>query len=207
VSFSAVFVQRCVAAVLILLLGSPSMAASGHGKHEKTQKPQGGSAIEGRILGQNGKPLRGAVVVVRSLDGDVSWSSLPSDSHGQFRLRALPYGWADLLVRTEKGEFLGDQAINLPPGTKVIVSFNLLETADKPASWWTDRRVEPPAGVTAEQVAGMAQSSQKLTGVEYWKSPAGIAILATVGVVVLAYIAKGGGKYSSPTSPTSTTIP
>ncbi len=199
-TFSAVLVQRCVAAVLVVLLGCPSMAASGgHAKHEKPQKSAGGSQLEGRILGQDGKPLRGAVVVVRSLDGDVSWSSLESDSHGRFRVQALPYGWADLVVRTAKGEFLGDQAVNLPPGTKVIVNFTLLETADKPASWWTDRRVEPPAGVTAAQVAGMAQGSQKLTGVEYWKSPAGIAILATVGVVVLAYIAKGGGNYTAPT--------
>jgi hypothetical protein len=151
--------------------------------------------------------MRGATVVVRSLDGDVSWSSQPSDSHGRFRVSALPYGWADLVVKTDKGEFLGDQAINLPPGTKIIVAFNLLETADKPASWWTDRRVEPPAGVNANQVAGMALSSQKLTGVEYWKSPAGIAILATVGVVILAYIAKGGGGYTAPTAPTATTIP
>ena len=151
-------------------------------------------------MGPNGKPLRGAVVTARSLNGDASWSSLPSDSRGRFRLPPLPYGWADLVVTTEKGEFLGDQAINLPPGTKVIVNFNLLETADKPASWWTDRRVEPPAGLLIGQLAGMAQSSQKLTGVEYWKSPAGIAILASVGVVALAVIAAGGGKYRAPSS-------
>jgi hypothetical protein len=48
------------------------------------------------------------------------------------------------------------------------------------------------------EVAGMAQSSQKLTGVEYWKSPAGIAILVSVGVVALAAIASGGGTYQSP---------
>jgi hypothetical protein len=62
--------------------------------------------------------------------------------------------------------------------------------------------VELPAGVTSEQVAGMAQSSQKLTGVEYWKSPAGIAILVSVGVVVLAFIAAGGSGYNAP-SPTN----
>lgn len=115
-------------------------------------------------------------------------------------MKALPYGWADLVVTTEQGDFLGDQAINLPPGTKVIVNFNLLETADKPASWWTDRRVEPPAGLTLDQAAGMALSSQKLIGVEYWKSPAGIAILVSVGVVALGLIAAGGGKYKAPSS-------
>ena len=98
----------------------------------------------------------------------------------------------------EKGQFLGDQAVNLPPGTKVVVDFNLLETADKPASWWTDRRVELPPGHALDQVAGRALSSQKLIGVEYWKSPAGIAILVTVGVVALAAIAAGGDDYNAP---------
>jgi hypothetical protein len=200
-SFSA-FGRRFLAALLTTLLVIPSFAASGtKSKPSKTSKSAGGSALEGKILGPGGKPVRGAIVTVRSLDGDVSSSSLPSDSRGRFRVNAIPYGWDDLLVTTEKGEFLGDQAINLPPGTKVIVNFNLLETADKPASWWTDRRVEPPNGLTLDQMAGMAQSSQRLTGVEYWKSPAGIAILAGIGVVALGLVAAGGGKYRAPSTP------
>lgn len=150
------------------------------------------------MFGPDGKPVRGAVVVVRALEGTTSWVSLPADRRGRFYLPGLPYGWADLIVTTEKGDFLGDQAVNLPPGMKVVVNFNLLETADKPESWWTDRRVEPPAGLSVAEVAGMAQSSQKLIGVEYWKSPAGIAILVSVGVVALAAIASGGGDYNPP---------
>jgi hypothetical protein len=78
------------------------------------------------------------------------------------------------------------------------VNFNLLETADKPASWWTDRRVELPEGITVAEVAGMAQGSQKLIGVEYLKTPAGIAILVSIGVVALAVIASGSGDYNAP---------
>jgi hypothetical protein len=44
----------------------------------------------------------------------------------------------------------------------------------------------------------MAQSSQRITGVEYWKTPAGIAILASVGVVALGVIAAGGRNYTAP---------
>ena len=80
----------------------------------------------------------------------------------------------------------------------MVVRFDLLETADKPESWWKDRRVEAPAGVDLKQVAGMAQSSQRLTGVEYWKSPGGIAILVTVTVVALGIIASGGSNPSKP---------
>jgi carboxypeptidase family protein len=189
--------RRLVAAVLTAALAAPAGAA-----HKP--KPSGGSGLEGRVLGQNGKPIQGAVVAVRLLDGDTSHASLPSDSRGRFHLSGLHYGWADLVVTTEKGDFLGDQAINLPPGTKVIVNFNLLDTADKPPAWWTDRRVEPPSNVALDQVAGMAQSSQKLTGVEYWKSPAGIAIIASLGAVALGLIAAGGGKYKAPAG---TTVP
>lgn len=185
--------------VLAAGLALPAVASPRSGSRAaKEPKSTAGSRLEGRVLGPDGKPARRAVVVVRPLESDVSWSSPPSDSRGRFHLQGLPYGWADLVVTTEKGEFLGDQAINLPPGSKVSIDFSLLETADTPASWWTDRRVEPPAGVKTDQVAGMAQSSQKLIGVEYWKSPAGIAILASVGVVALGLIAAGGGKYKTP---------
>ena len=153
------------------------------------------------MLGPDGKPVRGAVLTVRSLDGDASWQSLPSDKGGRFRLLGLPFGWAELSITTGAGEFLGDQAINLPPGTKVVVNFSLLGTADKPASWWTDRHVDRPAGVSKDQIAGMAQSSQRLTGAEYWKSPAGIAIIAGVAVVALGLVAVSGRKSSTLTTP------
>jgi hypothetical protein len=183
-------------------LALPAAAAPRRAHADGKPKSVGGSGLEGRVLRPDGKPIEGAVVAVRLLDGETSHASAPSDKRGRFRLTALPYGWADLVVTTDKGDFLGDQAINLPPGTKVVINFNLLETADKPASWWTDRRVEPPGKVSLEQVAGMAQSSQKLTGVEYWKSPAGIAIIASIGVVALGLIAAGGGAYKAP-SPTN----
>jgi len=197
--FSAASMRRIVAAALTAALALPSLAASGPSSNSKNKaKSAGGSRLEGKVVGPDGKPVRGAIVAVRSLNGDASRLSPPTDSRGRFYLPGLPYGWADLVVSTEKGDFLGDQAINLPPGRRIVVDFNLLETVDKPASWWTDRRVELPTGLTPDQVAGMAQSSQKLIGVEYWKSPAGIAILASVGVVALGLIAAGGGKYKAP---------
>ena len=184
-------------AVLTAAMAFPAAART----HKDKPKAVAGSELEGKVLRPDLKPIPGAIVAVRLLDGETPYASLPTDKRGRFRLSGLPYGWADLVVRTDKGDFLGDQAINLPPGTKVIVNFNLLETADKPASWWTDRRVEPPGKVSLEQVAGMAQSSQKLTGVEYWKSPAGIAIIAGIGVVALGLIAAGGSAYKAPSNP------
>jgi len=202
-AFVAANTRRLVAVAVALLLAFPAAAAPKTGIHQEKHKKAspGGSRVEGRVTGPDGKPVRGAVVTVRSLDGDVSWSSLPAGKSGDFKVTSIPYGWADLVVTTPQGEFLGDQAINLPPGTKVVVNFALLETADKPASWWTDRSVEVPANVDMAQVAGMAQSSQRLTGVEYWKSPGGIAILVSVTVVALGLIAAGGGSYRAPSSP------
>lgn len=182
---------------LTAALAGPAFAASS-AKKQKPPPPPAGSTLLGKVLADNGKPLRGAVVVVKSLDSDATWTSLPSDRGGRFKLSGLHYGWAEVTVQTESGLFLGDQAMNLPPGKNVEVTFSLLETRDKPASWWADRRVEPPKGDTTAEIAGMAQSSQKLAGVEYWKSPAGIAIIAAVGVVALAAIAAGGSSYRAP---------
>lgn len=197
--FSVGSIQRFVAGVMIATLALPALAAPpSNSNNSNKQKSDGGSRLDGQVLGPDGKPVKGAVVAVRSLEGGAKWMSTPSDRRGRFYLQGLPYGWADLIVTTEKGDFLGDQAVNLPPGRRVVVNFNLLETADKPASWWTDRRVEPPAGISVAEVAGMAQGSQKLIGVEYWKSPAGIAILVSVAVVALAVIASGGGDYNTP---------
>src|SRR5262245_49069656 len=194
--------SRFLAVLLTALLITPAHAAS---KPKKVQ-PAPGSSLTGKITGSDGKPLRGAVVIVHSLDSEASWMSGPSDRRGHYVVKGMHYGWADVTVKTEDGPFLGDQAMNLPPGKSVEVNFSLIETKDKPPSWWADRRVEPPKGEQAAEVAGMVQSSQKLTGVEYWKSPTGIAIIAAVGVVALALIASGG-SYKAPSTPTVTPNP
>jgi hypothetical protein len=189
-----------LAVLLTALLIAPVPAFA---KPKKAQ-PAPGSSLTGKITGSDGKALKGAVVVVQSLDSEASWLSAPADRRGKYVVRGMHFGWAEVTVKTEAGAFLGDQAMNLPPGKSVEVNFSLIETKDKPASWWADRRVEPPKGEQAAEVAGMVQSSQKLTGVEYWKSPAGIAIIVAVGAIALAFIARGG-SYNSPTPNTPTT--
>ena len=190
-------VRRFVAVVLTAVLAFPAGAAS-KGKTPKAPKPPDASRIEGRIHGGDGKAIPDAIVTVRALDGDKTWSSAPSDRKGRFRIEHVAYGWADIVIKTADGEFLGDQAMTFPPGKKIEVTFTLVPTADKPESWWADRRIERPAGVEVAQLGGLAQSSQKLTGVEYWKSPAGIAILAGSAVLALGLIAAGGRGYTAP---------
>jgi hypothetical protein len=85
-----------------------------------------------------------------------------------------------------------------PASDETSSSRSLLETRDRPASWWADRRVEIPKAEENSTIAGMALSNQKLTGVEYFKSPAGIAILIAASVVALAAIAAGGSGYHAP---------
>ena len=182
-------------AVLLFPLAPPATAA----KTKSKPSPKDGTRVEGRVLGDDAKSgIAGAIVHVRAMDGTTTWSSQPSDARGRFAISGLPYGWAEIVISAPDGEFLGDQAINLPPGSKVSLTFTLLPTADKPESWWKDRRVERPPEIESASVSGMALSSQKLTGVEYWKSPKGIAILASAGAVALGLIAAGGNKYRQP---------
>ena len=192
-----VSLRRVLAVLLTAALAVPAGAASKN-KAPKAPKPPDASRIEGRILGGDGKPVPDAIVTVHSLDGDKTWSSEPTDRKGRFRIERIDYGWADILIKTAAGEFLGDQALTFPPGKRIEATFTLVPTADKPESWWADRRIERPAGVEIAELGGLAQSSQKLTGVEYWKSPAGIAILASSAVLALALIAAGGRGYTAP---------
>ena len=189
--------RRVLAVVMTAALFVPAGAAS-KDKAAKTPKTPDASRIEGRILGGDGKPVSDAIVTVHSLDGDKSWSGPPSDRKGRFHIEKIDYGWAEIVIKTGDGEFLGDQALTFPPGKRIEVTFTLVPTADKPESWWADRRIERPAGLEIAQLGGLAQSSQKLTGVEYWKSPAGIAILATSAVLALGLIAAGGQSYTAP---------
>src|SRR5262245_31011671 len=83
--FRVASVQRVVAAVLAALLLLPASAApSSTSKSGAKPKSPGGSRLEGRIEGPDGKPVRGAVVVVRALEGEKSWASEPSDRGGKF---------------------------------------------------------------------------------------------------------------------------
>jgi len=192
------FAYRTLTKILAVALTATLVVPASAASKNKKVKPPPGSTLTGKIVGSDGKPVRGAVVLVRSLDSEASWESAPSDRRGRYTVRSMHYGWAEVAVKTAEGSFLGDQAMNLPPGKSVQVNFSLVATKDKPASWWADRRVEPPKGES--DVAGMVLSSQKLAGVEYWKSPAGIAIIVAVGVVALAVIGSGGG-YNAPAVP------
>jgi hypothetical protein len=204
--FSQRALRIALASVLAALMAFPSSTfAKTGGKAGKPVPTPPGTTVSGRVLGGDGKtPVRGALIEVRSIEGDKSWKSLPTDRSGRYQVKGLDYGWAEIVITTGKGEFIGDQAINLPPGAKVGVSFTLLDTADRPESWWTERRVELPKDIAASDVSGMAAASQKLTGVEYWKSPAGLAILIGGGVLALGLIAAGGRGYKAPAAATTT---
>lgn len=189
--------------------GAPHARGAKAKKAKKaSKKPAPGSSLEGRVFEADGKkPIRGARVIVQPLDGGDPIVSFPTDPKGRFALRHLRYGWNQVSVRTDAGDFLADEAVSLPPGTKVELTFSLIRTADRPEGWWKARADEIPSELLADK-AGLAETKQKLTGIEYWKSPAGIAILASVGAVALGAIALGG-KYSPPSSagPTPTPVP
>lgn len=186
---------RVLAVVLSASLVVPTAVAGGK---PKTPKPAPGSRITGRIVASDGKtPVRGATIEVRPMNGGAPVRSKPVDSKGRYSLSGLPFGWAEIVVVTDGGVFLGDQAVNLPPGKTVEIGFSLLSHSERPESWWAERKIETPPGLAGTTVAGLADGSQRLTGIDYWKSPGGIAIMAAIGVVAIGLIAAGGGSYKS----------
>src|SRR5258705_11980808 len=82
--FAAACPRQVTAIVLALILAAPALATPGStdDKGKKNSKSPAGSQLEGRVLGPDGKPVRDAVVSVRSMDGDTSWASQPSDKRG-----------------------------------------------------------------------------------------------------------------------------
>ena len=92
---------RLLAVILTAMLaGQTAMAKT---KKEKPAHVPPGSSINGKIVGDDGKPIRGATVTVKSLDGEMSWISKPSDKGGRFNLRGMHFGWAELVVTTDRG--------------------------------------------------------------------------------------------------------
>ncbi len=161
------------------------------------------SRIEGKVLRSNGNtPMAGAIVSAFHLDTGKVYTSKPSDPSGEFEVEGLPYGYVDLSVETPEGVFVGNVVVNVPPGGSVGLRFSLTPYSERPGEL-PDDRSRDAAAAPGKAVAGVAEIRTRPRGREFWKSPAGIAVIGGSGGAVLLGIAAGGGgkQAASPSSP------
>ena len=188
------FRRSLVVATILACLWPVGVSAQQMGKEEG--EIQGNSEFVGKVKLVDGQSVEGAEVLVYHLSTEKLFTSEPVGRGGDFKFTDLPYGYFDVAVETADGIFVADQVVNLPPSGKAKASLSLTPFEDAGA--------RPPrefSGSTTESI-GWARIDEKLRGGAFWKSTAGIAILAGVGgVALLALAASGGSDDDSPASP------
>jgi len=187
---------RRIAVVVTILAVLWPVTATAQQLAKEEGEISGNSEFLGKIQSAEGKGVEGARVLIYHLSTEELFSSEPTGRGGDFKLTDLPYGYFDVAVETPEGIFVADQVINLPPSGKATASLSLTE--------FEDAGSRPPrefSGSDAESI-GWARVKEKLRGKAFWKSTAGIAILAGVGGVALLALAAGGNDDETPASPT-----
>lgn len=165
-----------VAVVLAMLAGFPVLAQEESGV-------TGNSRIVGKITAMDGKTrVSGATVVAYHLSTEAFFYSAVSTGKGEYQFSGLPAGYYDLAVRTPDGLYVGSTVINVAPTRKVIADFSLVAVD---AGGSTVERTFPGGEGSA---TGSARVDRKLTKREFWRSPKGVAILASAGTAALLAI-------------------
>jgi hypothetical protein len=145
-----------------------------------------GSEIHGRVQAEAGGALAGATVYAYHLSSEAVFTSTVTNAKGEYEILDLPYGYFDIAVETDEGLFLANQVINVSPSAKTVLTLGL---AKYTASDAADARAFP--GSEAQPI-GVARVEEKARGAAFWKSPAGIGIIAGGGALLLLLIASGG---------------
>lgn len=194
-------VGRVLAVGLSAILAAPALAL----EHSPATS---GSTLDtarlaGKVFAADGEtPVEGAVVRVHFLEGDRVVESPGTDGDGEFEIEGLPHGYADLVVASGGDLFVGSRFVVLPPSGKVRVRVSLARREDRSETWWAAKvPLELPRD--GGSAAGIAELDTRLRGRDFWKSPAGIAVLAAAGGALLLAITIGGRD----DDPGTTTVP
>jgi len=193
-----------LAAVAVLTIPAPGLAARKAEEGAKTKEPRG-SRIYGKVRATDGAPVAGAVVRLYHLASGRLFAADPTTASGEYEATGLPFGYFEIVVEVEDGPFVGGQVISVPPSGKTLVMLTLLPYDEQSEAWWSthDRRSLPP-GIEG-QPSGLANVVRKGRGAEFWKSPKGVAIIAGTGAAALLGVAAQSGNnnelVASPSSP------
>ena len=175
--------KNCICLLFVWLLALPT-GPPAWAQHT-LEEIEGTSKIRGKIVSADGGPaIRGSRVLAFHLSSARLYASEPVRGGG-FEIPDLPYGYYDLAVETTEGLFASTRAINLAPSGVAAIVLTIMPYGPATAGL---ARTFPGSDVEA---SGMAEVRQKLRGREFWKSPAGVAILAGAGGAALLFLAAG----------------
>lgn len=172
--------NRFVAIFLALVLvtgATPALASE-----------DGTSALAGKLIGPDGEPLAGAVLVAYHLSSEAVFRSEPTGRGGDYRIDGVPYGYFDLAIETADGLYVADQVVNVPPSGKATLTLEVTATGVEARAF--PGSDSPPSGI--------ATVSKKLSGRDFWRSPKGVAIIAGGAGAALLLLAAGGGSDDEP---------
>jgi len=154
----------------------------------------GNGRIEAKIqISGGGDSPEGIVLNAYHIDTKQVFRSEPAMNKGSVVIEGIPYGYFDLAVEMGGELYVASQVVVVPPSGKVVISL-MLEPYDDDGT----------AAVRSFQgsdspVEGVARLSRKAVGKEFWRGPAGIAIITGISGAALLAIASGSDP--APISP------
>jgi hypothetical protein len=203
--------RKCniIAAVIsaLILAGFPvtPVSAQSDGAVETPAVP-GLGTLKGSVRGADGKGrVGGAIVHAYHVDSSTLYSSEPTASNGEYRIKNLSHGYYDLAIEIEGAVYVANTIVNMPPSGTVSITIHLTDFADLPPEMAASLRTyEFPE--LERPTEGVAEIDQALRGRDFWRSKKGLAILVGGGAVLLLGIALSS-KESDDTLPVSPSTP
>ncbi len=179
------YLRLAFASVVVLCSLLPAQPA----QYTGSGSAEGTSTILGKIFGPDGKtPQAGVRVLAYHLSSERIFSSEPSNAKGKCEIGELPFGYFDLAVETPEGLFVGNRVINLAPAGKATVIFTLrpYQAAATEGERQYPGSDQPPSG--------LADVREQSEGRDFWRSPRGVATVATAGALTLLLFAGGDSE-------------
>lgn len=182
-----------VLTMVVLVFGLlPAMA-----EDEPETGADGAGRIEAKIQFRGkGVSPEGIVLNAYHIDTKQLFRSEPAQQKGIAVIERIPYGYFDLAVEVGGELYVASEVVVVPPSGKVVITL-ILEP-------YEDDEAAPPREFQGNDspVRGIARLSSKSVGKEFWRGPAGIAIITGISGAALLAIASGSESPSiSPISP------
>ncbi len=185
---------RRIATFSLIALVSGLVPAMGQGTAGNGNSMGNNGRIEAKIQirGEGGSP-EGTILNAYHIDTQQVFRSEPARNKGAVTIEGIPYGYFDLAVEMDGKLYVASQVVVVPPSGKVVISL-VLEPYEEDGS----SAVRGFQG-SDSPVEGVARLSRKAVGKEFWRGPAGIAIITGISGAGLLAIASGSDP--APISP------